>query len=39
MVRSKIKGKGFAPGLARAIDTTIDVKGQKDNIYRKRYRN
>jgi len=38
MVQSRIKGKGFASGLARFVDGKIDVKGQKNDLYRKRYR-
>lgn len=37
-VKSKIKGRDFASRLARAIDRNVDVKGQKDNDFRKKYR-
>jgi hypothetical protein len=39
MVHSKIpKKRTFANRLARTVDTMIDVKGQKHNEWRKKYR-
>ena len=37
-VKSKIKGTGFGPRLAKFVDRNIDVKGQEDGTWRKKHR-